>query len=61
MENEENFVENLVVPALKLFGNKIVRRRNGLQRNWRHRSCIAKKSWALQNEKIDFAISITGK
>jgi len=45
MKNEENFVENLVVPAPKLFGNEIVRRRNGLQRNWQRRSCSAEKSW----------------
>jgi len=37
MKNEENFMENLVAPALKLFSNKIVQRRNGPQRNWRRR------------------------
>jgi len=50
MKNEENFVENLVAPAPKLFDNEIVRRRNGPQRNWqrrkwRRRSCSAEKSW----------------
>jgi len=40
-------VENLVVPASKLFGNEIVGRRNGLHwnwwsRKWRRRSCSAK-------------------
>jgi len=52
MKNEKKIVENLVAPAPKLFGNEIVRRRNGLQRNWRcrkwrRRSCSAEKSCSL--------------
>jgi len=52
MKNEENFVENLVAPAPKLFGNEIVRCRNGPQRNWqrrkwRRRSCSAEESCSL--------------
>jgi len=34
-----------VAPAPKLFGNEIVRCRNGPQRNWRRRNCSAEKSW----------------
>jgi len=29
MKNEEYFLENMVAPAPKLFGNEIVRHRNG--------------------------------
>jgi len=43
MKNEENFVENLVAPAPKLFVNEIVRHRNGPQRNWPRQSCSAEK------------------
>jgi len=43
MKNEENFVENLVAPAPKLFGNEIVRRRNGPQRNWQRRKWRRRK------------------
>jgi len=40
-------MENLVAPAPKLFGNEIVRRRNGPQWKWRQWSCSAEKSWTL--------------
>jgi len=42
MKNEENFMENLVTPAPKLFGNKIVRRRN----------CSVEKSCSLSRTHI---------
>jgi len=49
IKNEDNFMENLVAPAPKLFGNEIVRHRNGPQWNWRSRkwrqqNCSTKKS-----------------
>jgi len=43
MKNEENFVENLVAPTPELFGNEIVRRRNGPQRNWQWRRWLRRK------------------
>jgi len=44
MKNEENFVENLVVPATKLFGAEIDR----------HRNCLVPKVAAqkLQRRKV---------
>jgi len=43
-------MENLVAPAPKLLSNEIVRRRNGLQRNWwrqkwRQWSCSVETLW----------------
>jgi len=43
MKNKENFMKNLVVPAQKLFGNEIVWRRNGSQRNW------CRRKWRRRN------------
>jgi len=48
--------------ASKLFGNEIVRRRNGPRRNWRRRkwqrrNCSAKKS---RSPSVDRALSVPG-
>jgi len=39
LKNEENFTENLVAPALKLFGNEMARNETG--------DGNAEKSWTL--------------
>jgi len=57
MRNEESFVENLVAPAPKLFGNEIVRCRNSLQQNWqrrkwRQRNCSVKKSCSPRGRRV---------